>query len=278
MFELHRMKHCSMNLILASCLMLVCGLASADSQKNPIRLATTTSTVNSGLLDVLMPVFEKDSGYPVHVIAVGTGKALRMGRDGDVDVMLVHAPAAEKVFVQQGYGVKRHPIMVNDFIIVGPANDPSEISELALKKALNALSHHKNTFISRGDDSGTHKKERHLWQEAGITPEGIWYREAGQGMGKVLQMASELQAYTLTDRGTWLAMRNKLDLTLFVEGDESLRNPYGMIAVNPQNYPDTHQLGAKALIEWMRSAKAQQMIADFKIDGQTLFKPLRASK
>jgi tungstate transport system substrate-binding protein len=267
-----------MNLILASLLMLVCGLASAESQKNPIRLATTTSTVNSGLLDVLMPAFEKDSGYPVHVIAVGTGKALRMGRDGDVDVMLVHAPAAEKAFVRQGHGVKRYPIMVNDFIIVGPADDPSEIAGLALEKALNSLSHHKNTFVSRGDDSGTHKKEHHLWKSAGVIPEGIWYREAGQGMGKVLQMASELQAYTLTDRGTWLAMHHKLDLKLLIEGDTSLRNPYGMIAVNPQNYPDTHQSGAEALIEWMTSAETQQMIADFKIDGQTLFKPLRASK
>ena len=263
--------------ILTVLFLTMVNMAWADSD-SPLRLATTTSTENSGLLDVLMPEFEKDSGYQVHVIAVGTGKALRMGRDGDVDVMLVHAPAAEKEFVTQDHGLVRHAIMYNDFVIVGPASDPAGIAGSKVNDALQMLSRSKSTFVSRGDDSGTHKKELRLWVDAGLVSEGLWYREAGQGMGKVLQMASELQAYTLTDRGTWLALHKKLDLKLLVEGDERLHNPYGMIAVNPEHYPDTNQQGANALIEWMVSSKAQKLIAAFKVDGQPLFKPLALSE
>jgi len=265
-----------MKLILTVLFLTMVNMAWADSD-NPLRLATTTSTENSGLLDVLMPAFEKDSGYQVHVIAVGTGKALRMGRDGDVDVMLVHAPAAEKEFVNQGHGLVRHAIMYNDFVIVGPTSDPAGVAGSNVDDALQALARSKSTFVSRGDDSGTHKKELRLWVDAGLVSEGLWYREAGQGMGKVLQMASELQAYTLTDRGTWLALRKKLDLKLLVEGDERLHNPYTMIAVNPKHYPDTNQQGANALIEWMVSSKAQKLIAAFIVDGQPLFKPLGLS-
>jgi tungstate transport system substrate-binding protein len=262
-----------MRLIVAVFLVTMITMAWADSH-DPLRLATTTSTENSGLLNILMPAFEKDSGMQVHVIAVGTGKALRMGRDGDVDVMLVHAPAAEEEFVRQGHGLERHAIMYNDFVIVGPASDPVGIKGSAVGDALQSLASGKGTFVSRGDNSGTHKKELSLWKDAGLVLEGIWYREVGQGMGKVLQMASELQAYTLTDRGTWLALRHKLDLNLLVEGDKRLHNPYGMIAVNPKHHPDTNQRGANALIKWMISPKARKLIAAFKVDGQALFKPL----
>jgi len=263
-----------MRLIVTVLMLTMLSITGAGSLK-PIRLATTTSTENSGLLNILMPAFEKDSGMQVHVIAVGTGKALRMGRDGDVDVMLVHAPAAEEEFVRQGHGLERHAIMYNDFVIVGPASDPVGIKGSAVGDALQSLASGKGTFVSRGDNSGTHKKELSLWKDAGLVLEGIWYREVGQGMGKVLQMASELQAYTLTDRGTWLALRHKLDLSLLVEGDKRLHNPYGMIAVNPKHHPDTNQRGANALIKWMISPKARKLIAAFKVDGQALFKPLR---
>lgn len=261
-------------IVVLAMLLAISGFAVADSP-TPLRLATTTSTDNSGLLNVLLPFFEKDSGYRVHVIAVGTGKALRMGRDGDVDVVLVHALAAEEKFVRDGYGLARHAIMYNDFIIVGPGNDPAGISGSGVSESLRAIAAGKNIFISRGDNSGTHKRERSLWGVAATASAGRWYREAGQGMGKVLQMASELQAYTLTDRGTWLALRNKLDLKLLVEDDERLFNPYGMIAVNQKNYPDINQQGAAALIEWMISPRAQKLIAAFTMDGQQLFKPLR---
>jgi len=266
-----------MRLIFVVSLLVMTSIVGAASH-DPVRLATTTSTENSGLLNFLMPVFERDSGYQVHVIAMGTGKALRMGRDGDVDVVLVHAPAAEEEFVRQGHGLMRHAIMYNDFVFVGPASDPAGIAGSKVSDALQSLARGKSTFVSRGDDSGTHKKELRLWEDAGLLPEGLWYREAGQGMGKVLQMASELQAYTLTDRGTWLALRKKLDLKLLVEGDEHLYNPYGMIAVNPKHHPDTNQRGARVLIDWMISSKAQKLIAAFKVDGQSLFTPLRLSE
>ena len=240
-----------------------------------IKLATTTSTENSGLLSQLLPVFEKESGYRVHIIAVGTGKALRLAREGDVDVVLVHARAAENRLVADGFGTDRRDVMYNDFVIVGPKQDPANIqgandAALALKKIATTGS----TFISRGDDSGTHKKERTLWKKAGLSPIGRWYREAGQGMGKVLQIAGELQAYTMTDRGTWLAYYNKVPLQLLAEGDERLFNPYGIIAVSPKKYPDIHYAGAMRLIEWITSPPAQNIIRNFKIAGSPLFVPM----
>jgi tungstate transport system substrate-binding protein len=250
-------------------------LAQADS--NTIRLATTTSTENSGLLRVLLPPFEQRTGYNVHVIAVGTGKALRMARDGDVDVIMVHAPAAEREFVHAGHGVNRRDLMYNDFVIVGPKHDPAGIrgaKNVAAAMTRFVLSN--AMFISRGDESGTHKKERELWRLAGVQPEGRGYREAGQGMGRVLQIAGELQAYTLTDRGTWLAMRDKLPLQIMVEGDTRLFNPYGIIAVNPARYPDVNYPGAMALIAWVTSVRGQQIVGNFEIDGEALFKPLAA--
>ncbi len=249
------------------------GLVQAGKQQ-PLRLATTTSTQNSGLLDFLLPAFTRESGYEVHVIAVGTGKALRMGCDGDADVVLVHAPQAEKAFVAQGCGVERHTVMVNDFVIVGPVNDPAGTANGgSAVDALQRIARHQSLFISRGDDSGTHKKERDLWRRAGIRPAGDWYREAGQGMGKVLQMAGELDAYTLTDRATWLAYQARLPLRITFAGDPVLLNPYSIIAVNPQKYPDGNHAGANALIGWLTSAEGQQKIAAFTVDGTQLFRP-----
>ena len=261
------------SILVAASLLLTVPAKAADNQI--IRLATTTSTDNSGLLAYLLPEFEQNSGFNVHVIAVGTGKALRMGRDGDVDVLLVHAPEAEAEFVSGGHGLQRHGVMYNDFVLVGPHSDPAGIaapvpSALA---AMRKIAESQSTFISRGDDSGTHKKERSLWQASGTTPDGGWYREAGQGMGKVLQMAGELDAYTLTDRGTWLAFRDKSPLTILFEGDPLLHNPYGIIAVSPARYPDTNHKGAAALIAWITSPEGQQMIGDFRIAGSQLFIP-----
>ena len=239
-----------------------------------LKLATTTSTENSGLLEYLLPAFEHDSGYRVHVIAVGTGKALRMGRDGDVDLVLVHAPAAEQKFVDDGHGVARVPVMYNDFVVVGPAGDPAETGNSKnTHEAFSKIAGSKALFISRGDDSGTNKKELSIWKHAGISPQKEWYREAGQGMGKVLQMAGELSAYTLTDRGTWLAFRSKTPLQITYEGDPALFNPYGIIAVNPEHYPDINHDGAQALIKWITSPAGQQMIGRYTVAGSLLFTP-----
>lgn len=247
----------------------------ADNSKL-IRLATTTSTDNSGLLDKLLPVFEKKSGYKVHVIAVGTGKALRLGKDGDVDVVLVHARKAEQQFVDAGYGEKRHAVMYNDFVLVGPQHDPAKVSGVSsIADGFRQISQAGSIFISRGDNSGTHKKELSIWGKSGITPEGSWYREVGQGMGKVLQMANELDAYTLTDRGTWLAYQSKVSLKIIYQGDKLLYNPYGIIAVNPKRFTDINYQGATALINWITSATdGQPLIADFRIKGQQLFTPM----
>ena len=239
-----------------------------------IRLATTTSTQNSGLLQSILPQFEKTSGYQVHVIAVGTGKALKMGKDGDVDVLLVHAPSAEKQFIHDGFAIKRYDLMYNDFILVGPDNDPAGLSSAkTAQEAMSKLIHHQALFISRGDDSGTHKKELTLWQQPENLPENKWYREAGQGMGKVLQMANELNAYTLTDRGTWLSAKNKLTLKIVFSGDPALFNPYGIIALNPQRHPDLNHKGAQAFINWLISPKAQQLIGEYRVNNTPLFIP-----
>ena len=244
------------------------------AQPQVLRLATTTSTENSGLLAYLLPAFERASGYRVHVIAVGTGKALRMGRDGDVDVVLVHAPAAEQAFVAEGAGILRRAVMHNDFVIVGPRGDRAGIRGLRdAVTALQRIAQRRAPFVSRGDDSGTHKKELALWRAAGIRPSGYWYREAGQGMGRVLQMANELDAYTLADRGTWLAFRDRSDLRVLVEGDPRLFNPYHIIAVNPERHPGVDFAGAKALIDWITGPEGQRRIAAYRLRGETLFHP-----
>lgn len=248
--------------------------AATPEANNTIRLATTTSTENSGLLKYLLPRFTDATGYTVHVIAVGTGKALRMGQDGDVDVVLVHAPAAENKFIAAGFGEKRFPVMYNDFVILGPANDPADIASARnAADALHRIANHSAIFVSRGDDSGTHKKERSLWKTANMSPKGNWYREAGQGMGKVIQMADELNGYTIADRGTWIAYTNKTKLKLLFQGDTVLHNPYGIIEVSAKRYPELNHTGAQALIKWITSDTGQKLIADFNIAGFQLFTP-----
>jgi len=266
-----RLSRISLMLLLAATFVL---LSPAQAEQKVLRLATTTSTENSGLLKSLLPAFEKSSGYKVHVIAVGTGKALRMGQDGDVDVVMVHARTDEDKFVAAGYGINRRDLMYNDFVIVGPKRDPAGIG--AVKDpaaALARIAAKEAAFISRGDESGTYKKEQALWQAADTRPQGKWYRSIGQGMEQALQIASEMQGYTLADRGTWLALRNKLDLDLLVQGDNRLFNPYGVIAVNPARYPDVNYQGAMAFIAWLTSPEGQDQIAAFKIDGDSLFFP-----
>ncbi|MEZ5536236.1 MAG: substrate-binding domain-containing protein [Thiolinea sp.] len=261
--------------LLLSAAVVMPAQAETPKPENPIlKMATTTSTDNSGLLKEILPVFQEKTGYEVQVIAVGTGKALKMGEDGDVDVVLVHARAAEDKFVADGHGEKRYGVMYNDFVLVGPESDPALVKESeTAAAALKKISLAKSVFVSRGDDSGTHKKEKSLWAAADVKPEGEWYREAGQGMGKVLQMAGELEAYTLTDRGTWLAYMDKSPLQIVLEGDETLFNPYGIMAVSAKKYPDTNHAGAQALIDWIVSEEGQKLIGDFKINGKQLFIP-----
>ncbi len=240
-----------------------------------LRLATTTSTQNSGLLDKLLPIFQKKTSIEIHVIAVGTGKALRMGRDGDVDVIMVHAPAAEEQFVANGFGVDRIQFMYNDFVVVGDPNDPAGAkSAKSVENVFQNIEATKSGFVSRGDDSGTHKKELKLWQQAAITPQGKWYMEAGQGMGKVLQIAAETGAYTLTDRGTWLAYKDKVEMELLFSGDKNLNNVYGIIAINPEKQPDTQYETAKKLVDWIASNEAQTIINNYRLHGEPLFVPL----
>lgn len=239
-----------------------------------LRLATTTSTANSGLMDFLLPRFTAQTGIEVHLIAVGTGKALRLGREGDVDIVLVHARAAEDVFVEGGYGVDRADVMYNDFIIVGPKSDPAGAAgSVTVAQVLQRIYASKQPFVSRGDDSGTHKRELILWQSSGKAPAGSWYREVGQGMGKTLQIANEMDGYTMTDRGTWLAYQSKLDIKLLFEDDPPLFNPYGIIAVSPVRHPDVNYAGARELIEWITSPAVQKMIGEYKIRGRQLFVP-----
>lgn len=241
-------------------------------------LSTTTSTENSGLLDYLLPEFTKDTGYDVKVVAVGTGQALKMGEDGDADVLLVHAKASEEEFIKAGHGVERFDVMYNDYIVLGPNEDTLNLTEQAGKdivKAFSILNESKQSFISRGDDSGTHKKELELWKAASVEPSGDWYVEAGQGMGAVIQMADELQGYTLTDRATYLSMMNDLDLKIVVEGDDKLFNQYGVIAVNPEKNDKINADGAQVFVDWMLSDKGQNLVAEFgKAEfGQSLFIP-----
>ena len=239
-----------------------------------IRLATTTSTDNSGLLAAILPAFTARTGIEVDVIAVGTGRALELGENGDVDVVLVHAPSREKAFVDAGYGVNRRYVMYNDFVILGPREDPAGISGIGeAAEAFTRIADSRSVFISRGDDSGTNIKELAIWNSAGMSPSGDWYREAGQGMGAVLLMSSETRGYTLADRGTWLAMKDKLDLTVLVQGDSPLLNPYSVIAVNPRRYPDSRYLESMLFIAWLTSPEGIKLIRDFRINNEPLFIP-----
>lgn len=239
-----------------------------------ITVASTTSTDNSGLFDHILPLFEAESGIEVRVIAQGTGQALETGRRGDADVVLVHARAQEDRFVAEGYGVERHDLMYNDFVLVGPASDPAGIqSSATAAEAMTAISASATAFTSRGDESGTHRAEQRLWQGAGITPEGDWYLATGSGMGATLNTAAQIPAYTLTDRGTWLSFRNRGELVVLFEGDPVLFNPYGVILVNPERHPHVKHEEGQAFIDWLVSASGQAAIAGFTIGGEQLFYP-----
>ncbi len=240
-----------------------------------IKLATTTSTDNSGLLKALLPPFEKKYDARVDVIAVGTGKAIKLGANGDVDIILVHARAAEDKFVNDGFGVNRRDVMFNDFIILGPKDDPAKVKSVkTVADAFKNIAKAKVTFVSRGDDSGTHKKEKLLWKNAKVDPKGAWHNAVGQGMGATLQIADEKQGYTLADRGTYLAYMKKIDLEIVYQGEKALYNPYGVIAVNPAVHPKSNYIGAMSLIAWLTSIDGQKIIKDFKVNNKQLFKPL----
>ncbi len=246
--------------------------ASAAPANPRIKLATTTSTENSGLLGYILPIFEAKTGYKVDVVAVGTGAALKLGENGDADVVLVHARAQEDAFVAAGHGVDRRDVMYNDFIILGPASDPAGIgSAKSSVEAFSKIAAAASTFVSRGDKSGTHVKELDIWKAAGIAPAGTWYKEAGQGMEQVILMANGMPGYTLADRGTWLAVKDKTSLKICYEGDKGLFNPYGIIAVNPAKWPAANTEGAKALIEWVTGKEGLAAIESFKLNGEQLF-------
>jgi len=257
---------------LAFFLFLVVGFANAQAQGRFITLASTTSTEQSGFFGHTLPIFEAETGIDVRVVAVGTGQALKIGERGDADALLVHDPAGEKRFVDQGFGIDRRFVMFNDFVIVGPKNDPAQIKGLAsAKEALSEIAAAQAIFVSRGDDSGTHRMELRQWKAAELEPSGQWYRETGQGMGPSLNIAGELNAYILTDRSTWANFKGKRDLEILVEGDPSLFNPYSSILVNPAKYPHVKAGDAKIWHEWLTSEAGQKAIEGFRIDGKQVF-------
>ena len=251
--------------------------AEVQAEDSYITVASTTSTANSGLFDHLLPLFQEESGIEVRVVAVGTGKALQQARDGDADVLFVHAKGREEAFVAEGYGVERFDVMYNDFVIVGPAEDPAGVAGMSdVVAALTRIAESEAPFASRGDDSGTHTKERNLWKEAGIdaaAASGGWYRETGSGMGATLNTGIAMGAYGLTDRATWIAFENKADYAVVVEGDEKLFNQYGIILVSPEKHPHVKAELGQTFIDWILSSEGQQAIADYKLDGQQLFFP-----
>ena len=261
---------------IATMMLAVC-TTGARAAENFIVLQSTTSTQNSGLFDAILPEFTKSSGIEVRVVAVGTGQAIKNARNGDGDVLLVHSRAAEEAFVAEGWGVERLDVMYNDFVIAGPRADPAGIAGMSdVTAALAKIAAAQATFISRGDDSGTHKKERALWAEAGIdaaAQSGSWYRETGSGMGASLNMAAAADAYLLSDRATWLAFKNRAGLKILVEGDERLFNPYGVILVNPAQHPNVKAAAGQTFIDWLTGPDGQAAIGAFKIDGRQLFFP-----
>jgi len=244
---------------------------------NPeIILATTTSTRDSGLLDELLPIFQEQTGYNVKMVAVGTGAALAMGEEGNADVLLVHAPAAEEELMEKGFGSERYLVMHNDFVIVGPADDPAGIKDTELTAdAFSKIAGQGSPFISRGDDSGTHKMELSLWGKAGIEPAGDWYVQSGQGMGDTLRIASEKFGYTLTDRATYLATKDTLEVEILLEGDAVLLNIYHVIVVNPEKWPKINLEGAQAFAQFLLIEETQKFIEEFGVEqyGQPLFFP-----
>ncbi len=255
--------------------LLACGTAAFAASKTVI-LATTTSTQDSGLLDVLVPAFEKESGFHLKTISVGSGQAMKMGEKGEADVLLVHSPDAEKKFMADGFGSTRRLVMHNDFIIVGPAADPAKIKGATAAEALKRIAQSGTVFASRGDNSGTHAKEKGLWKAAGITPEGQkWYQQTGLGMGQTLNVAAEKRGYTLTDRATYLSLKKGLGLEILVEGDGKLLNIYHVIELNAAKWPKVNAEGGKAFADFMVAKKAQEIIRTFGVEkfGAPLFFP-----
>jgi tungstate transport system substrate-binding protein len=268
-----------MAVAVGACMPATTATTEATAPSNPnLILATTTSTQDSGLLDVLIPLFEAESGYTVQTVAVGSGQAMQMGQEGNADVLLVHSPSAEKQFMTDGWGKDRALVMHNDFIIVGPSDDPAQTKGLAAIDAFQAIAAIQASFIARGDESGTSTKELGIWAKAGLDPaaeQPAWYTETGQGMGATLTIASEKNGYTLTDRATFLANRDNLDLEILVEGDNSLLNVYHVITVNVEKWPKINYDGAKAFLEFMTAPATQEVIGQFGVDtyGQSLFYP-----
>jgi len=262
---------------------LICALGIGNSvlaQDRPfITLGSTTSTEQSGLFAYLLPLFTATSGIEVRVVAVGTGQALKLGERGDVDLLLVHDPQGEEKFVTEGFGIERHALMHNDFIILGPENDPAAIHTKGRAiDALKSIASTKSIMMSRGDDSGTDRLDKRLWKEAGIDPKGqSWYKETGSGMGPTLNAAQEMQAYVLSDRATWLAFANKGNLDILLEGDPQLLNPYGIILVNPEKHSHIKTNDARIFMNWLLGSEGQNAIARYTINGQPLFVPDAAS-
>ena len=251
--------------------------AQVIAQEKSIVVASTTSTQDSGLFEYLLPIFQQQTGIAVKVIAQGTGQALDTGRRGDADVVFVHAKSAEEKFLAEGQGVKRNPVMYNDFVLIGPKNDPAGIKGRDVAAALKTIKEKQAPFISRGDRSGTHMAELALWnKDAGIDidqQKGSWYKSIGQGMGAALNMASASNAYVLSDRGTWLSFKNKGDLQILVEGDKRLFNQYGVILVNPEKHPTVKKELGQQFIDWLLSPEGQKAIANYKVNGEQLFYP-----
>jgi tungstate transport system substrate-binding protein len=249
----------------------------AQAQERFITVASTTSTEQSGLFGYLLPIYEQQTGVKVRVVALGTGQALDVGRRGDADVVFVHARAAEEKFLAEGQGVKRYPVMYNDFVLIGPKSDPAKVAgSKDILTAMKKLKAAQAPFVSRGDRSGTHMAELDLWKAAGVDidkSKGPWYRDTGQGMGPALNTAASMGAYILADRGTWLAFKNRGDLTILVEGDKRLFNQYGVMLVNPEKHPNVKKELGQQFIDWLVSPAGQKAIADYKINGEQLFYP-----
>ena len=247
----------------------------AQASDRYITVASTTSTANSGLFDHLLPIFQQKTGIEVRVVAVGTGQAIRLARNGDADVLFVHHKPSEEAFVADGLGETRQDVMYNDFVLIGPADDPAGVAGVAsISEALSAVAASETPFASRGDDSGTHKREQALWAEAGVeTVSGTWYRETGSGMGATLNTAQAMGAYTMSDRATWLAFKNKEGMKILFEGDQSLFNQYGIIAVSQEVFPHVKRDEARSFVNWVVSDAGQSAIAEFKLNGTQLFFP-----
>ena len=263
-----------MGLMRALVSLLICVSFAAGAQQRYITVASTTSTEQSGLFKSLLPAFTRDTGIEARVVAVGTGQALDMGRRGDADVVFVHDKDAEEKFVAGGFGVKRYPVMYSDFVLVGPKGDPAAVKGGGVLAALKKIAARQSPFASRADKSGTHAAELRYWKAAGVgTPTGAWYRETGSGMGATLNTAAGMNAYALTDRGTWLNFRNRADLVILVEGDDRLYNQYGVMLVNPAKHAHVKKDAGQKFVDWVVSPRGQKAIADYRIGGEQLFFP-----